>query len=338
MALTIDADRWRRHLRTVVERNPGLVPVIKGNGYGFGVARLAAEAQRLGVDTVAVGEPAEVEKVRERFSGQVLVLAPWHPRLGPFEPDPKLLRTVAHVEAVQALSGSNHRVVVELRTAMNRSGLDAVQLEQARDALRRLPSAGLALHLPLAGDTVAEAARVLGAAGVSGRDETVWVSHVLDAKLQSLHRKAAGVRLRPRVGTALWLGDRKAFRASATVLDIHRLRRGTPYGYRQRRMTRDGYLLVLSGGTGHGVGLEAPRSVRGLLPRAKLAAVGLLSAGGRTLSPYVVQGRQRWFAEPPHMQASLVLLPDSVRPPAIGDRVDLDVRMTATSFDVVEGL
>jgi len=52
----------------------------------------------------------------------------------------------------------------------------------------------------------------------------------------------------------------------------------------------------------------------------------------------VVAGRQRWYAEPPHMQAALVLLPDDVVPPAIGDRVRVDVRMTATSFDTVEGL
>ncbi|NHC16462.1 alanine racemase, partial [Motilibacter deserti] len=293
LALTVDADRWRRHLQAVLDRNPGLVPVIKGNGYGFGVARLAAEAQRLGVDTVAVGEAAEAEKVRERFSGQILVMAPWHPRLGAFEPDPKLLRTVAHVESAQAMAGSNHRMVVELRTAMNRSGLDPAQLEQARGYLRRFPSAGWALHLPLAGDPVAEALRVLEGAAISGPDETVWVSHVLDGKLRALHRRLPAVTLRPRVGTALWLGDRKAFQATATVLDVHRLSRRTPYGYRQRTMKRDGYLLVLSGGTGHGVGLEAPRSVRGLLPRAKLAAIGLLGAGGRTLSPYVVGGRQR---------------------------------------------
>ena len=40
----LDAERWREHLATVAGRRPGLVPVIKGNGYGFGLARLAEEA------------------------------------------------------------------------------------------------------------------------------------------------------------------------------------------------------------------------------------------------------------------------------------------------------
>ncbi len=57
MALTlhVDGDRWRTHLKDVLARNPGLVPVAKGNGYGFGLRRLARKAEWLGVDTLAVG-------------------------------------------------------------------------------------------------------------------------------------------------------------------------------------------------------------------------------------------------------------------------------------------
>ena len=57
MALTlyVDGDRWRTHLTDVLTRNPGLVPVAKGNGYGFGLHRLARKAEWLGVDTLAVG-------------------------------------------------------------------------------------------------------------------------------------------------------------------------------------------------------------------------------------------------------------------------------------------
>ena len=53
--LRLDAERWREHLGVVSRATPGLVPVIKGNGYGFGRARLAKEAADLGVDTIAVG-------------------------------------------------------------------------------------------------------------------------------------------------------------------------------------------------------------------------------------------------------------------------------------------
>jgi hypothetical protein len=58
-----------------------------------------------------------------------------------------------------------------------------------------------------------------------------------------------------------------------------------------------------------------------------------VEAFGRALSPFHVAGKQRWFAEPPHMQCSLVWLPATFDPPAVGDEVDVDVRMTTTAFD-----
>ena len=46
LTLQVDGDRWRTHLRTVAEEyreaaGGGIVPVVKGNGYGFGPASLA---------------------------------------------------------------------------------------------------------------------------------------------------------------------------------------------------------------------------------------------------------------------------------------------------------
>ena len=46
--LDVDAARWRRGLTTVAETTPGLVPVIKGNGYGFGRDLLAARGHAAG--------------------------------------------------------------------------------------------------------------------------------------------------------------------------------------------------------------------------------------------------------------------------------------------------
>src|SRR5690606_15308450 len=57
--LHVDADRWRRGLHQVVERTPGIVPVVKGNGYGLGRDLLAREARDLGVGMIAVGTYAE---------------------------------------------------------------------------------------------------------------------------------------------------------------------------------------------------------------------------------------------------------------------------------------
>ncbi|KIX79172.1 hypothetical protein SF12_05940 [Streptomyces sp. MBRL 601] len=59
MALTlyVDTARWRDHHHQVREQFPGIVPVCKGNGYGFGHERLAEEAIRFGSDILAVGTP-----------------------------------------------------------------------------------------------------------------------------------------------------------------------------------------------------------------------------------------------------------------------------------------
>jgi hypothetical protein len=92
---------------------------------------------------------------------------------------------------------------------------------------------------------------------------------------------------------------------------------------------------VLSGGTAHGIALEAPASAASPRQRAVSLAKGGLEASGRALSPFTVDGRQRWFAEPPHMQVSLVFLPSSVDPPAVGDDVSVDVRLTTTTFDKI---
>ena len=76
VTLQLDGERWREHLRTVAGATPGIVPVIKGNGYGFGLRRLAEESVTLGADTVGVGIPSEVGIVREAFPGDVVISDP----------------------------------------------------------------------------------------------------------------------------------------------------------------------------------------------------------------------------------------------------------------------
>jgi hypothetical protein len=286
---------------------------------------------------VAVGEPEEIAAVRAAYDGDVLVLAPWRPEwasaFGSGPEDPHVIRTVSHLPVLRQLGGSGARIVVEVMTSMCRHGLLPEELPAAAALLDGLRVEGVALHLPMARDPLAEARTLLARVRAALPVDTAWVSHLSPAQVGSLGGDDLRVRLRS--GTALWLGDRTAWHARATVLDVHRLARGTTYGYRQRRMIFDGWLLVLSGGTAHGVGMEAPKAVSGVVSRAKVLAIGTLAAAGRALSPFTIAGRQRWYAEPPHMQVSLVLLPGRVTPPAVGDEVDVDVRMTTTRFDRV---
>lgn len=171
-----------------------------------------------------------------------------------------------------------------------------------------------------------------------GRAPTLWLSHLGTGELTVVADAVPGVPLRLRVGTRLWLGDRGALQAYGCVLAVHARRRGERAGYRQRRAGRDGALVVVGGGTAHGVALEAPSPAASVRQRVVAAGSGALEAGGRALSPFQVAGRQRWFAEPPHMQVSLLRLPAGIAPPAVGDRVPCDVRLTTATFDRVLGL
>ncbi len=122
---------------------------------------------------------------------------------------------------------------------------------------------------------------------------------------------------------------------TSTVLDVHPVERGDVFGYRGRTAPRSGHILVVSGGTAHGIGLEAPTGDTSIKARAATLARGGLDAVGFVRSPFSIDGKQRLFAEPPHMQASMLFLPHGAHVPAVGDEVDVRVRYTATAFDRV---
>lgn len=345
LTLTVDGPRWREHLRSYAERTPGLVPVVKGNGYGLTPGRLARRSQWLGVDTIAVGTYEELPEVADRFDGSLLVLTPWRPFLPDLPPAlaDRVIHTVGRVDDVDALltRQPRARVVLELLTSMQRHGFAPRGLWEAAERLRAhrgVRLEGLALHLPLAqGSHLGEVRRRLNdavGAGLSGLD-TVWVSHLTDDELASLRSSYADFTIRPRVGTGLWLGDRGALSVTATVLDVHPVERGDAFGYRSRTAPKSGHLLVVSGGTAHGIGLEAPTGDSSIKARASTLARGGLDAVGFVRSPFSIDGKQRLFAEPPHMQASMLFVPSGARVPEVGDEIDVRVRYTTTSFDRV---
>ncbi|NYI05432.1 alanine racemase [Allostreptomyces psammosilenae] len=344
MALTlyVETERWRAHHRSVLEAFPGLVPVAKGStGYGFGNQRLAEEAARLGCDLLAVGNAYEAAQAKDWFSGDLIVLTPYRLGEDPVPLPPRVIRTVSSVDDVRGLVGA--RVVIECMTSMRRHGIAPDDLPKLRSAVDDVRLEGFAVHLPLDRPD-----------GSSGVEEVAWwvdqiqaarlplftmfVSHLDAEGVAELHRRYPGVRFRSRIGTRLWLGDHKAMRCRGAVLDVVPVAKGDRYGYRQLKAPQDGHLLVVAGGTAHGVGLEAPKRMHGVTPRAKSMARAGLAVVNRTLSPFVWEGRQRWFAEPPHMQVSLLFLPGEVRPPQIGEELTAHLRHTTTHFDRVVDL
>jgi hypothetical protein len=346
--LDVDAARWRTAVDRAIEAEPRLVPVIKGNGYGFGNHRLAAEAARVKVDTIAVGTADEASALRAHYTGDVLVLTPWHPSINEAAPATSArgatITTLAHPEAVLALAGrsAGSPVVVEVLTSMRRHGIEPRDLPLLMRPLESLDVRGFALHLPLdlpAGAAVAEVERWAGRLSDAGlRPRTLWVSHLSPTDLTSLRGSLPGADVRPRIGTSLWLGAKDALTVSGTVLDVHAIERGGRSGYRQRRAPKDGSVLVVSGGTAHGVGLEAPPSGQRLPDRGRSVARGGMEAVGLSRSPFRLGGKRLRFLEPPHMQVSMLWLPADVPAPVIGDRLLAQVRLTTSTFDAVHGL
>jgi len=344
LTLYVDQARFRGNQHLTLGRAPTLVPVAKGNGYGLGNARLAEEARQLGVDTLAVGTYDELAAVRDVFPGSLLVLTPWRPFGAAAEQvaDPRVVHTLGRTEDLETLlrAEPDARFVLERMTSMVRHGFSAAGLREAGGLVATRPGArieGVALHLPMSGTShLSEVQRLMTdvvAADLPTR--TIWVSHLTDGELADLARSWPDYTFRPRIGTDLWLGDRGALRVRATVLDVHPVSRGEVFGYRGRTAPKDGSLLVVSGGTAHGIGLEAPTGANTIKARAGAIARGGLDAAGFVRSPFSIGGKQRLFAEPPHMQASMLFLPHGATVPAVGDEVDVRVRFTATTFDRV---
>lgn len=354
LTLHVDGPRWREHLVGVAERTPGLVPVAKGNGYGFGLGRLARRTQWLadrGVvagqtwgDVLAVGTYDEVAEVADRFHGSILVLTPWRPFGAALEVDPafagRVIHTVSRAEDLAALleRQPDARYVLELVTSMLRHGMTGRDLRGLGGLTARGRLEGIALHLPLAqGSHLSQVQRLItDAVSADLPTRTLWVSHLTDSELERLRASYSDYTIRPRIGTGLWLGDRGALKVTAQVLDVHPVERGDVFGYRSRTAPKSGHVLIVSGGTAHGIGLAAPSGDLSLKSRAATLARGGLDAVGFVRSPYFIGGKQCLFAEPPHMQASMLFLPHGSPVPAVGDEIDVRVRFTTTTFDRVE--
>ncbi len=283
------------------------------------------------------------------------------------------LQAVCQLGAERTGSSSGVPIILEAQSSMRRFGFTDAELLQVlaeastRSALRagHVVLEGLSLHLPLAQPADDISPRGSGSSPSSAKVHSakvrqllqwmglwqaeisqlqpgdvpgVWVSHCTDEELLEVTSAVPQVPLRLRTGTDLWLGDRRALHARGTVLSVVCLTGGAPAGYRQRSRSRDGQVVTVSGGTWHGVGLQAPSPVSTVRQRAVAAGTGALDAAGRALSPFTWDGRQRWFVEPPHQHVSMLWLPSNCPPPTIGAELDADVRFTTTRFDQVLGL
>src|ERR1044072_8703271 len=338
MALTlyVDTARWRAHQQMVIQRVPGVVPVWQGNGLGFGHERLAEEAARIGADVLAVGTTYEAARMKDFFSGDLLVLTPFRRGEEPVPLPDRVIRSVSSVDGVYGLV--NARVVIEVMSSMKRHGVTEDDLPKLHAAIENVRLEGFAIHLPLdRTDGIDAVEEVIGwmdrlrAARLPLH--TMFVSHLKADELARLQQQFPQTRFRARIGTRLWLGDHESTEYRGSVLDVTRVTKGDRFGYRQQKAASDGFLVVVAGGNSHGVGLEAAQALHGVTPRAKGVARAGLATVNRNLSPFVWAGKQRWFAEPPHMQVSILFVPADAAEPTVGDELVAHLRHTTTQFD-----
>lgn len=296
--LAVRTTLWRSHVAGVVNAVDGLVPVIKGNGYGFGrvaLARLAAEF----TDTVAVGTVHELADLPDGLHAVVLtptLVAP---------PSTAPILTVGNSAHVDALRGWSGRVIVKMASSMQRYGRGPELFDEAQRA--GLDVVGASIHPPLAGSADDHRREIIRLLDRIDPLTPVWVSH-LDPTAYAALPTTHSFRL--RLGTWLWHGDKSFLHLDADVLDVRPIAQGQPAGYRQLPASAAGHLVMIGAGTANGV---APL------------------ADGR--SPFHFQRRRLELLEAPHMHTSMAFVTEGDPMPDVGDRVDLQRPLTTTLVD-----
>lgn len=301
ITLTVRTDEWRSHVARITAAVDGLVPVVKGNGYGFGRAQLAAIAGEL-ADTIAVGTIHELDELPAAVDTVVLT-----PTLAPPVSTAPIL-TVGNRAHIDALGSWPGRVIVKLASSMRRFGRDEGLVDAARAA--GLDVVGVSIHPPLAGTDAGHRDEVLAALDSIEPDMPVWLSHLDPSTYAAL---PGSHRYRLRLGTALWHGDKSFLHLAADVLDVRPITAGCRAGYRLGAVPADGRLVIIGAGSANGI---AP------LPDGR--------------SPFHFERRRLALHEPPHMHTSMAFVPDGDPVPAVGARVDVQRPLISTTVDIVE--
>ncbi len=296
--LTINRTRWWNHIAYVADTVDGLVPVVKGNGYGLGRDALAPLAMKIS-PIIAVGTVHELAGLPDESTPVVLT-----PTLtAPESTDPVL--TVGSEAHIAALRGWSGRVIVKLTSSMRRygGGIELVAAAQ-RAGLRTV---GVAIHPPLAGDDDTHRADIVRHLPEIDPSLDVWVSHLAPTTYETL---PTSHNYKLRLGTYLWHGDREALRLQADVLDTRPVSAGQQAGYRLTPVPGDGTLVMIGAGTANGV---------------------TALTDGR--SPFHFERQRMALLEPSHMHTSMTFVPTDQPCPATGDWVDLQRPLTMTTAD-----
>ena len=366
--LTVDKQRWQSHIdsvaREIDQAGAVLIPVVKGNGYGFGRQPIAEQTSRIHAEVMCVGTVWEVESVVTEFSRLIHVLEPinfsdsaqiakWFEVLEKFSF--KIIATVGSTNIEQLADLGVRHIMLDCLTSLNRFGLT---FDEIKNVVHKIPPSiklyGFSLHLPIADsrkqirttkseliehakESSIKVQEVINAISSLQSIHTseklvISVSHLSPIELKSITSTFENIDLQIRMGTELWLGAPEALQVTGTVLAIHDVSSNEGAGYTQT--PGKGKLIIVSGGTSHGVALAAPKTTTTFRKKLIAIAEGYAQAFGRVRSPFTLRGKNLMFAEPPHMHVSM-LWTDELNV-HVGDKLSCTVRNTTANFDVVE--
>lgn len=307
LRLTIDRAAWTAHVDDVAARYPGIVPVVKGNGYGFGRAALFPLARTISHE-VCVGSIYEITGAPANVRPVVLTPAAQVPPTL----DGDVILTVGSTHDVDALGDWRGEVIVKLRSSMQRFGTTPDELPAVLDALdgRRVHAFGL--HLPLAGSDDDRRAEIDAWLEVVDADTPVWLSHLGEAAESALRAAYPLRTFRQRIGTRLWHGPKSFVHLGADVLAVHPVRAGQVAGYHASHVPADGHLVVIGAGSAAGV------------------------ATNDGASPFHFARTRLALLEGPHMHVSMCHVPDDAPCPQVGDEVDVQRPLILVHPDVTD--
>ena len=314
LRLTVNRQAWLGHVHTqaaLLGNSDLLVPVVKGNGYGFGRPILIEQALSIATE-IAVGTVFEAHDVPA--SHTPIVLTPVGNELPTSLPSNAVL-VVGSVQHVNTLvsHGWSGRVIIKLRSSVQRFGAARTDVASVVSAVNAagFEQHGWSVHPPLDGTAADHMQEIAQWLSVVPNNLPMYVSHVDADSLNALRAANQQRKIIARSGTSLWLGDKSMLQLGTEVLDVSRVNGGTA-GYRNTPITGSGSLVVVGCGSSHGV-----------------------AANAGDLSPFHFAKQRLAMLEPPHMHSTILFVQDGATCPTVNDSVDVQQPLTRVFVDTI---
>jgi len=311
LRLTVNRQAWLDHVRLTASQHETVLPVVKGNGYGFGRPILFEQAAHL-ADHVAVGTVYEATDVPPSLTPVVLTPAGTHL---PSSLSAHAVLTVGSLDHVAALRSHNWQgsVLIKLQSTMQRFGVAGNELAALQSACTNasLNVVGWSIHPPLNNDNQDRSGEVSCWMELLHDNLPVYISHITAEQIGSLRSQFPNRTFVSRLGTSLWLGDKSMMKLTAEVLDVHAVDGGTA-GYRSTALPGSGHIVIVGAGSAHGVN--------------EIVGVG---------SPFHFAQQRVALVEPPYMHSSMLFVPVGQPVPRAGERVDVQQPLTRVSADTI---